>query len=806
MKHHRALSMHRLQLGRQWCSPTALAWCFAVAMMMADIIDVAASTQDRDALSRALPLFAGELNPREIDSTRYDLDLTPSPAGSAPNIILIMTDDIGFGAASTFGGPIPTPNLERLAAAGLTYNRFHSTGVCAPSRAALLTGRNHHRVGTGHHPEMASPYPGYTGVISPAAATVARVLKEHGYNTAMFGKDHNTPLLHRSPMGPFDYWPTERGFEYFYGFLMGDTDQYRPALFEGTQAVDSAGRAPDLLLDKDLTDRTIAWLHRQQANDPTKPFFIYQAFGSAHAPQQAPADWIARFEASFADGWDAVRERTLARQKAQGLVPQSTALTPRPEVIPSWDSLSSDEQTVYAQFMAVYAAMVAYQDFQLGRLLDEIARMGLVDDTLIIFIEGDNGGPVANGLYGSMNEMSDIGRSPDTPGYDLSWLANNLDVMGSALTYQAIPAGWAHAMNTPFPWFKRIASHLGAVRNGLVMSWPARIQQTGLREQYHHIVDIAPTIFEAAGIAPPQEVDGIAQLPIDGVSLLYTFDDPGSTSRRQTQYYEIGGDRGIYHEGWLAVTTPQMMPWQRLRADRSHPTEYAWELYHLDQDFSQSRDLAAQYPERLAQLQVLFDLEARDNSVYPLQNTSGFQRAMARGGIGSPRTEATFWGVDVPLGEWSAPRIFQRSFQIAAEITIPEGGAQGVLFAAGSYFGGWSLFLEDNALTLAASQSPLDQGIEIVRADSPLSPGDYHIVCSVYFEGEGARIVFTANGNAIGEGRIMQRPIKMAGQGETLDSGRDTGVPVSLAYANEGPFTGVLAKLVISLMDLQNRE
>ena len=805
MRNHRLLFIGLLRQGQPWRSPTGLAWCLAVATLMADIIDVAASTQDRDALSRALPLFAGELNPRESDSTRYDLDLTPSPAEVAPNIILIMTDDIGFGAASTFGGPIPTPNLERLAAAGLTYNRFHSTGVCAPSRAALLTGRNHHRVGTGHHPEMASPYPGYTGVISPAAATVARVLKEHGYNTAMFGKDHNTPLLHRSPMGPFDYWPTERGFEYFYGFLMGDTDQYRPALFEGTQAVDSAGRAPDLLLDEDLTDRTIAWLHRQQANDPTKPFFIYQAFGSAHAPQQAPADWIARFEASFADGWDVARERTLARQKAQGLVPQSTMLTPRPEVIPSWDSLSSDEQSVYAHFMAVYAAMVAYQDFQLGRLLDEIARMGLVDDTLIIFIEGDNGGPVANGLYGSMNEMSDMGRSPDTPGYDLSWVANNLDVMGSALTYQAIPAGWAHAMNTPFPWFKRIASHLGAVRNGLVMSWPARIQQTGLREQYHHIVDIAPTIFEAAGISPPQEVDGIAQLPIDGVSLLYTFDDPGSTSRRQTQYYEIGGDRGIYHEGWLAVTTPQMMPWQRLRADRSHPTEYAWELYHLDQDFSQSRDLAAQYPERLAQLQAVFDREARRNLVYPLQNSSGFQRAMARGGIGSPRTEVTFWGPGVQLSEWSAPRIFQHSFKIVADLTIPTGGAEGVLFAAGSYFGGWSLFVENGLLTLAASQSPLQDGIAMIQAGRSLTPGYHRIECSVYFEAQGARVAFAADGVSIGGGWIAQRPKNMAGQGETFDSGRDTNVPVALAYANGGAFTGELEKLVVSLMDPQDR-
>lgn len=750
-------------------------------------------------LPRPAPIFNGDLNPRASDSTPYTVPPAPKAPANAPNIVLIMTDDVGFGAASAFGGPIATPNLERLANQGLMYNRFHTTGVCSPSRASLLTGRNHHAVGAGHHPEMASPYPGYTGVIPKSAASIARILRDNGYNTAMFGKDHNIPLEHRSPMGPFDHWPTSRGFEFFYGFLNGDVDQYNPVLYRGTQLINSVDRDDDYLLDRDLVDQTITWLHQQQGNSPEKPFFIYQALGSAHAPQQAPKEWIEKFAGHFDHGWNDERELTLNRQKARGLIPEETVLTAWPDNLPTWASLSEKEQKIHARFMEVYAAMLSYQDDQFGRILDELDRMGIAENTLIIFIQGDNGAATGNGPHGSINELPDMGRPSDEPQYDINWLAENLAIMGGPLTYQAIPAGWSVALNTPFPWFKRLASHLGAVRNGLIISWPARVKAAGLREQYHHIVDIFPSILEAADITPPTEVDGVQQQAIDGVSMLYSFDEQNIASPRTTQYYEISGNYAIYHNGWLAAVSPEVMPWDRKKVKTKHPADYTWELYNLNDDFNQAKDLAEQYPARLEAMKATFDTEARRNQVYPLQNTGGRERAAARGVFASKKTELNFWGNNVQVGEWSAPNIFRQSFSIDAQINLPESGGNGVIFAAGSHFGGWSFYLIEGKPVLAAAHSPVQDGIQRVASGVALTTGPHHLTCDVDFSGHGANITIFADGRQIATGRISQRPLRIAGQGETYDAGKDSNAPVSPDYRDEGIFNGDILKVTLGI-------
>ncbi len=652
---------------------TVLLALAAIIAVQAQAEDAGVAADPGSVLPRPPEPFTGTLAPTEGGSTPSFPVTVKAPAG-APNILLVMTDDVGFASASTFGGPVPTPNLDRLAARGLKYNQFHTTAICSPTRAALLTGRNHHAVGTGTLADIASPYPGYTMMIPRSAATVARVLRDNGYNTAMFGKDHNVPGNQRSAAGPFEQWPTERGFEHFYGFVAGDTDQWRPALYDGTTPVDGSHRPAGYILERDLADRTIEWLHNQKAAAPDKPFFIYYASGSAHAPHQAPADWIARFRGKFDQGWDRQREETLARQKALGIVPANTDLVPRPAGIPAWDDLSAEQKRVYARYMEVYAGMLAFQDAQFGRLLDEIERMGIADNTLVAFIQGDNGGSGEGGATGSLNEVAKLSLGDGAAEEDPQWLAGHLDMMGGPDTYQVFPAGWAFAMNTPFPWLKQLASHLGGVRNGLVVSWPGRIKAQGeLRTQYHHVIDVMPTLLDAAGVPAPGMVDGVAQQRIDGTSMIYSFDAPGAPSTRRTQYYEINGNRGIYHDGWLANTTPRNMPWHIARSRAGSDTStYDWELYDLASDFSQAHNLAAAQPGRLEQMQALFDEEARRNNVYPIQDTGAQSRGMKMAqATGSFRNSYVYWGPNIRLPLMAAPPIFFMPFSLQAELGDP---------------------------------------------------------------------------------------------------------------------------------------
>ena len=766
----------------------ALRCCAGVLVLLA-----AAPALAADVLPRPQPPFAGRIGTTYADSVAAFRAPVVAPAG-APNVLLVLTDDVGFGAASTFGGPIPTPNLDRLAAAGLSYNRFHTTAMCSPTRAALLTGRNHHAVGNGIVANLSTGFPGYDNLLPKSAATIAEVLRQNGYNTAMFGKHHNAPEAHVSAAGPFDLWPTGLGFEYFFGFVAAETNQFTPALYRGTTPVPTLAAG---VLDKALADDAIDWLHQQQAAAPGKPFFMYYATGTAHAPLQAPADWIAKFRGRFDAGYDRVRAETVARQKALGIIPADADNTPRPAQIPGWDALSPEQRRINARFMEVYAAMLAYQDAQFGRLIDEIGRMGLRDDTLVIFIEGDNGAAAEGGMHGSMNPMSNFANATRE---DEAALLANLDRIGGPDTVPNYGYGWAWATNAPFRLVKQYASHLGGTRNGMVVSWPARIEARGLRTQFGHVTDIVPTILEAAGIAAPRSVNGVDQQPIDGVSLVYSFDAADAPERHRTQYFEMMGNRAIYRDGWMASTTPPSLPWQR-GAALPLPDTYPWELYDLRRDFSQARDLAAAEPRKLAEMQALFLEEARRNQVLPLDNRLSMERFLAAASQQRKADRYTYWGAGVSVPAVSAAPILNRSFTIRAEI---EAGADaaGVVLALGSKFGGWSFFVEDGRPVALMAASQLDGDQSRVAADESVPAGKSVLEYQFVSDGgvnAGGEMRIRVDGREIGRGRIARTISKLPEMTDTLDIGFDADTPVTAAYRDGGRFNGTLSRVDVSI-------
>lgn len=761
----------------------------ALAALVHAAVPTGAEAADREViLPQPAQPFAGKIGPTYAESTPAPAASVKAPAG-APNVLLVLTDDVGFGASSTFGGPIPTPNLDRLAARGLKYNRFHTTAMCSPTRAALLTGRNSHAVGTGAVTDFAMGFPGYNGVIPKSAATVAETLRLNGYNTAMFGKHHNVQPGATSRVGPFDQWPTGLGFEYFYGFVGGGTNQFTPSLYRYTQPVHGTGNE---MLDKMLVDDALDWIHNQQAADADKPFFIYFAPGSAHAPHQAPADWIAKFKGRFDRGWDQVRSDSLAREKRMGVVPRNTALTPRPDYIPAWSTLTPARRQISARMMEVYAAMLAYQDAQFGRLIDELERMGKLDNTLVIFIQGDNGGSAEAGVDGDMNM---IGRFfNDVQESDEALLAR-LDELGGPRSNQNYPAGWAWAMGSPFQWTKTYASHLGGSRNGLVISWPDHIRERGLRTQFHHVVDIAPTILDAAGLPQPDVVDGAPQRPMDGVGMGYSFADPKAADRRHTQYFELIGNRGIYHDGWWAGTTPQNIGYAR----KGTPiTDWPWELYNLDQDFSQSHDLASAYPKKLAEMKALFATEAARNNVFPVDDQVN-KRAAAVMAAAKPRSSYVYWGKNISLPSDYAPRL-AGSFTLTADIQTSSGAQDGVLAALGGRFGGWSFYLKDGhpVVTMAgstqadrifrvAARDRIPAGTALVRYDFAADGGP----------GSGGVMRISVDGREVASGRIEKALVMPTEVTDTFDVGLDAGTPVTDDYSGHAEFKGEIHRLEV---------
>jgi arylsulfatase A-like enzyme len=741
--------------------------------------------------------FAGVAGQTLATSKPFFAPATRAPAG-APNILIVLTDDTGFGASSTFGGPVPTPSLDRLAREGLSYNRFHTTAMCSPTRAALLTGRNHHAVGSGIVTDTGSGFPGYTGDIPRSAATIAEVLRQHGYNTAMFGKHHNTPNGQLSAAGPFDHWPTGLGFEYFYGFLGGDTNQWHPRLFRGIQRVETPDTiGQDATLDKFLIDDAIDWLHNHIAVAPDKPFLMYAALGTNHSPHQVPAEWIAKFRGKFDMGWDAIRAPILKRQKELRVVPRDTGLTPRPTAIPAWDALSADERRVYARMMEVFAAMLAYQDHQFGRLLDELDRTGVRENTLVLFIEGDNGSSPEGEPDGTMNELGRIAnRVPE----DLQYKLSMLDQMGGPNTYQLYPVGWGWAMDTPFQWTKQVGSHLGGTRNGFVVSWPSGIgDKGGIRSQFTHVIDIAPTLYEVIGIEPPATVNGIEQQRIDGTSFRYSFGDAKAPERHTTQYFEMLANRAIYHDGWMASTTPARLPWG-LGSSGISPADYQWELYNLDRDYAQARNIAASNPAKLAELKALWEAEAERNHVFPLDDTQGGTRS-----IGSmrpedvPRPSYVYWGGGISAPASRAPMLGVFPFSVEADVVVPAAGLDGVLAAIGSRFGGWSFHFEAGRPVVVHAYSQQPRHVYRVAADTALPPGRVKLGYAFTPHGkvgEGGTLTISVDGKQVAEGVIEHTAIMTAGLGETFDTGRDTGATV-VDYPGSNAFTGEIDRIEV---------
>ncbi len=743
-----------------------------------------------------LPPFQGKIGVTYQES-KPDFPAPITAPKNAPNVLLVLLDDVGFGQASTFGGPVETPNLTRLAEKGLRYNQFHTTALCSPTRAALLTGRNHHSVGTGVVEELGTGFPGYTTILPKSAATVAEVLRQNGYNTAAFGKWHNTPDYETSAVGPFDRWPTWLGFEYFYGFLGGDTNQWSPALVENTKRIAPPINNPDYHLTPDLVDHAIAWIRSQQSIAPDKPFFTYLATGATHAPHHAPKAWIDKYKGKFDQGWDKLREQTFVRQKQLGVIPANTQLTPRPKELPAWDSLSKEDQKIYAHEMEVFAGFLAYTDDEVGRLIHAIDQIGELDNTLVLYIVGDNGASAEGGLAGSINELRVFNKVPESR----EQLLASLNDLGSPKTFNHYHAAWAWAGTTPFQWTKQIASHFGGTRNPLIIAWGNQIKDHGgIRNQFHHVIDITPTILEAAGITVPTEVNGVKQQKLEGTSLVYTFDNSDAPSHHKTQYFEMFGNRAIYDEGWVAAARHPRLPWQgTINADfRQDP----WELYNIEEDFSEANNLAAENPKKLEKLQKLFLSEARQYQVLPLDDRISERfDVTSRPSPAAGRTTFTYYPGVPPIPEGSAPSLRNRSFSITADVEIPESGAEGVLLTQGGRFAGWSFFLEDSKPTYLYNfvnaerykiQSPekLASGKSTIRFDFDNDGGKV---------GAGGIGKLFINNQQVAEGRIEKTvPYRLA-LDETFDVGRDTGTPVVETYQVPFTFTGHLQKVTLNL-------
>jgi arylsulfatase A-like enzyme len=721
-----------------------------------------------------------------------------TPPKGAPNVLLVLLDDVGFGQASTFGGPIQTPNLEKLAKNGLRYNQFHTTALCSPTRAALLTGRNHHAVGSGVIVEFATGFDGYNAVIPKSAATVAEILKQNGYNTSAYGKWHNTPEHETSIAGPFDRWPTGMGFEYFYGFFGGDTNQWEPALVENTRAIAKPANKKNYHFTNDIADRAIDWVRNQQTIAAGKPFFMYFAPGACHAPHHAPREWIDKYKGKFDQGWDKVREETFARQKQLGVVPGAAKLTPRPDCLPAWEGLSADEKRLYARMQEVFAGFLSHADHEIGRVIDTIEELGQLDNTLVIYIVGDNGASGEGGLQGSINETRLFSGIPE----DLKTNLKMIDELGGPLTYNHYPAGWAHAGCTPFQWVKQIASHFGGTRNPMVVSWPKRIHDRGgLRSQFHHVVDVAPTILEAAGIPAPAVVNGFPQKSVDGVSMVYTFDSPDAKSRRTTQYFEMLGNRAIYHDGWVAAAFRGRLPWSVML-----PTygidDVRWELYHIDDDFSEADDLAAKEPQRLRRLQDLFWIEAAKNNVLPLDDRVALRvNPLTRPSVTAGRTKFTYYPGTVRLPEASAPAMKNCSYTITAETVIPQTGAEGMLLTQGGRFGGHALFVQGGKLVYVYSIA--GEHVYTIKSEANVPPGEatlrFEFARNFGLPGAGGTGRLFINGKKVGEGAIDQTVRNRFSLDEGLDVGEDTGTPVCESYQVPFKFTGTLKRVTIEL-------
>jgi arylsulfatase len=713
------------------------------------------------------------------------------PPDGAPNVLIVLLDDVGFGASSAFGGPCSTPTAERLAANGLRYNRFHTTALCSPTRQALLTGRNHHTVGMGGITEIATSAPGYNSIRPNTCAPLAETLTLNGYSTAQFGKCHEVPVWETSPMGPFHAWPTGSGFQHFYGFIGGETNQYAPAIYRDTVPIEPAKTAEEgYHFTEDMTDQAIDWVKQQKALMPDAPFFVYFAPGATHAPHHVPVEWSEKYKGAFDDGWDALREQTFERQKELGVIPADAELTARPAEIPAWDDMPDDLKPVLARQMEVYAGFLEHTDHHVGRLIDALAELELLDDTLVYYVVGDNGASAEGTPTGCFNELVVLNGAFGLE--TTEFMASKIDEFGTPTAYNHYAVGWAHAMDTPYQWTKQIASHWGGTRNGAVVHWPGGIRAHGeVRSQFHHVIDVAPTVLEAAGLPQPRSVNGVEQRPLEGVSMAYSFDDAAAADRHTTQYFEMFCNRGIYHEGWTAVTR-HSIPWAATEMPAF--ADDVWELYAPD-DWTQANDIAAENPEKLAELQALFLDEARTYNVLPLDDRrfERFNPDLA----GRPQlvhgTSQLLFGRMGRLSENSILSLKNKSHAVTAQIDVPAGGANGVILSQGGAFGGFALYAHDGKPAYCYNLFGLRQFK--VYGRQPLLSGQHQVRMEFTYDGgglgKGGDVRLFVDGEPVGEGRVEGTVPMLFSADETTDVGSDTATPVSDDYGpHDSHFTG----------------
>lgn len=733
----------------------------------------------------------------------YDPVAPTAAPRDAPNVVVVVLDDLGFGSSSAFGGPCRMPTADRLADDGLRYSRFHVTALCSPTRQALMTGRNHHSVAMGGTTEMATSAPGYTGFRPRSAATMAQVLQRNGYSTAAFGKWHQTPPSEISPVGPFDRWPTGEGFDHFYGFMACEMNHWYPLLFQGTTPVEPSRRPEDgYHLSEDLVDHAIDWVHTQRTMTPDRPFFTYLAFGASHAPLHVAPEWRERYRGRFDHGWDRQRELTLARQKELGVVPESARLAPWSEGVPHWDELTDNQRHLGARFMETFAGFTEHADTALGRFVDELDALGELDDTVFVYLLGDNGASGEGGIEGTTVEHRLGHGVVDDPDV----MIGEIDAIGGPHSYPIAPAGWALAMNTPYQWTKQVASHFGGTRDGLIVHWPRGIaDRGGIRHQFHHVVDLLPTILECAGVPAPVSVDGVEQQPIEGVGMTYTFDAPEAPDRRRTQYFEMCGNRGVYHEGWTAVTR-HGTPWEMVPTATTGFRDDVWELYDLGTDWTQSRDLAAEHPGHLRRLQDLFLIEAAKHQVFPLDDRVTERENPTLAGrldLVGDRTSVTFRGRTRRLIEETTPNVKNRSHAVVADVEVT-GRAEGVVVSQGGRFGGWTLYCVEGVPTYQYNYFGLTRCT--VRASGPVTEGRHELRVDFRYDGggvgRGGTVALAVDGRAVGEGRVEETIPYYFSFDETFDVGVDLGTPVSEDYAvGDNAFTGVVRTVRIDLGD-----
>lgn len=757
----------------------------------------------RDALPIPDKKFEGKIG-EDYTKSKADIPEMFNAPDGAPNILLVLLDDVGFGHASTFGGPINTPTLERLANEGLKYNRFHTTALCSPTRAALLSGRNHHSVHTGTIMELATGFPGYDGVLPKDSALIAKILRDNGYSTSAFGKWHNTPDYEVSVAGPFDRWPTGLGFDYWWGFQGGEANQWNTPLYENTSPVEKDKNDPNWHLSSAMADKAISWITQQKSAAPDKPFFLYWAPGATHAPHHVAKEWADKYKGKFDHGWDRQREITFENQKRLGIIPKDTKLTPRPDSIQSWDSCSADEKRLFARMQEVYAGFFEHVDAQIGRMVDALETMNIRDNTLIIYIVGDNGPSAEGTLHGTLNNMKSQQGFAD----DISTMLKHIDEIGGPEHENHYPVAWCWAGSSPFQWMKQVASHFGGTRNPVVMSWPKKIKDKGgMRSQFHHVIDIAKTLLDVANIPEPKTVEGIPQRPLEGVSMTYTWDNPEAEGRHETQYFEMLGNRAIYHKGWLAGCLHGRLPWEM---GQSVPFDTdTWELYNLEEDFSQANDVVDKYPDKLLELQNLFQQEATRFNVLPLDDRFT-ERADAslRPNHLRGKTRMVYIRGAERIPESSSPNTKNVNHTISAEIEVSS-KSEGVLACCGGESGGWTMYMKDRRLHW--EHNWFNNERYRISSDAPIPEG-HHIVSArvdVDKEGQpgvGGTVRLFLGEEQIGEGRFeKQIPFRYT-VNETFDVGLDTVTPVSDEYESPFEYSDEIKRVMIDVSPMSFQE